>query len=104
MAFDQLVSERMTQSKNILSTKESEYARQSDRLHNFKRAGACQGVTPEHACIGMWMKHVISIIDMVQDINSGSIGSKNLWDEKLNDAHNYLYLLEGLLNERTWSN
>ena len=98
--FYQLVKDRMTATTNVLISKQKEYSRNDDKLHNFKRAAACQGISNESACVGMWMKHVISIVDLVQDIDKNQHSEMSLWTEKLNDAHNYLYLLEGLINER----
>lgn len=54
--------ELMTGSKN------DEYSRCEDKLHNFKRAGIRRDVPPEEALAGMLEKHLVSIEDMIQDI------------------------------------
>ena len=83
-----------------LNRKAGEYARDEDRLHNFKIAGALQGITPEKALIGMWAKHVVSIVDMVHDLDAGIHHPDETWDEKIRDVINYPVLLFGLIEER----
>lgn len=74
-------------------------AARGDRLHNFKRAAKALQSTPERACISFWMKHVVSILDMVDDLDKGKKNSPAMWNEKIGDAINYLVLLEGLVSE-----
>lgn len=97
--FDVIVEERLEKIREILGKKAEEYAR-GDRLSNFKRAAAAERCTPERALIGMWMKHVISILDMVDDLEMEIVAPAEMWDEKIGDAINYLVLLEGLVRER----
>ena len=87
-------------SRLLAGVKNAEYSRNDDKLHNFKRAGALLGVTPHEALVGMWSKHLVSILDMVNDFAaSGKIPSSATIDEKITDAINYLHLLEGLFRE-----
>ena len=84
----------------LAGVKNTEYNRNDDKLHNFKRAGALLGCTPHEALVGMWSKHLISILDMVNDFAAtGKIPSSCTIDEKFTDAINYLHLLEGLFRE-----
>jgi len=99
--FNKLVSDRCEKIVSILSSKAEEYAR-GDRLSNFKRAAAALECTSERACIGMWMKHIVSVLDMVDDIERGRGWSMQKWEEKIGDAINYLILLEGLVRERVY--
>lgn len=96
--FSDLLENRFTKTRDVLAKKASEYAR-GDRLSNFKRAAGAMGCTPEQALIGMMMKHIVSIIDCVNDKASGKNISTAMWDEKIGDAVNYLHLLEGLIKE-----
>ena len=100
--FNILVDERIQQCINVLVAKDKEYSRNNDRFHNFKKTARIDGETPERALWGIWKKQLVSIIDMVDDLDdpSASLPSLALLDEKFNDNHNYLYLLEGLLRER----
>jgi|SRR5665213_750950 len=97
--FSTLLDLRTWKMKEILGSKAKEYAR-GDRLHNFKRAAHALRCTPERACVSFWIKHVVSILDMVDDLDSGNINTVALWNEKLSDGINYLVLLEGLIMER----
>lgn len=81
---------------HTLSRKAAEYTDGSDRLSNFKKAGALQGMTAEQALFGMLTKHLVSLAEMVAKDET----SLAMWEEKLGDAQNYLYLLEALLIEK----
>lgn len=100
--FNLLVHNRTEKIRAVLATKAAEYAR-GDRLSNFKRAATILRVTPEQAWVGMFAKHLVSILDMVDDVQD-RVGSDTnnlpLWDEKITDAINYLVLLEALVSER----
>lgn len=76
--------------------KAKEYATGGDRLHNFKVAAAVQGISPTAALAGMMAKHTVSVYDMV---GSGEDYPMELWEEKIKDSINYLFLLWALLHE-----
>lgn len=102
--FEGILQFRLEQIKKTLSQKGAEYSR-GDRLSNFKGVAAARKITPEAALVGMWMKHIYSIWDMVDDIpapaREGSYPvSRHQWSEKIGDAINYLILLEALVEER----
>jgi hypothetical protein len=98
--FDDIVKQRLEKIQSLLLKKRAEYAPEGgDRLHNFRRAAAMLNCSPEHALVGMWVKHVISILDIVDDIGR-KVPSLEMIDEKLGDAVNYLILLEAMLKER----
>lgn len=98
--FNAMLSSRLEKSESILGKKAAEYAR-GDRLSNFKRAAAALQCSPEQACINFWMKHVVSILDMVNDIEEVKpSASMEMWEEKIGDAINYLILLEALVKDR----
>lgn len=99
-AFDSIVRLRTKKIARILSHKAKEYAR-GDRLSNFKKAAVAMSCTPEKACAAFWMKHVISINDLVNDIERGDSVDQAMWQEKIGDAINYLVLLEALTIERS---
>jgi len=111
--FDKLLKEIIDRTTTVLSSKSDEYSTESDKLHNFKRAGNMQNCTPEKALVGMATKHFISILDIVDRIEKENqqIGIWNIlnpieWlkrkrlEEKIGDAINYLILLEALIKER----
>ena len=99
--FNELVEKRLTICKVTLSRKKEEYSREEDRLHNFKVAASFEGVTPEMALRGMLTKHVVSLYDIVDDIEFlRKLPSKEMLNEKITDWINYALLLEALIEER----
>ena len=98
--FDQLLNDLFEEKKTVLGAKAGEYATDSDRLHNFKVAAALQGCTPETALIGMWAKHVVSVVDLVKKLENGYHTPMAVWKEKIGDSSNDLDLLMGLLLDR----
>jgi len=99
--FEKLYEGLSQESRSMLVDKAREYARQEDRLHNFKRAGEMMRCTPERALIGFMAKHIVSMLDIADDIDQGHVISMGVSHEKILDGINYLYLLWALLNERS---
>lgn len=92
--------ERMDRlTKSVLCAKAKEYAT-DDRLHNFKFAGSLQRITPEAALGGMMAKHTVCVYDMINGVDSGESYPIEVWEEKIGDSINYLYLLYALVVER----
>lgn len=83
-------------SVDTLMQKAAEYATDGDRLHNFKVAAAVQGISSKEALGGMMAKHTVSVYDM---IGTGAVYPMELWEEKIKDSINYLFLLWALVNE-----
>ena len=98
--FNNLLDERITRTKNVLSNKSKEYSTEQDKLHNFKVAGRRLNCTPERALIGMKEKHSVSISDIIDKLDKGILPTEELINEKIGDEINYWILLEALLKER----
>jgi len=100
--FNKLASSIYEASSKVLQTKSSEYSSDFDRLHNFKRAADFENECPERALRGMLTKHLVSIYDMIEEIDLFNHTTKSLeiWDEKILDALNYFILLRALVAER----
>ena len=113
--FDNVVNECTEIIKKSLKSKAKEYAMENDdRFINFKRGAEVKGTTPEDVLFGYWLKHLVSIFDIIDKItaenkktgliftvNPEGIGiPEEMVDEKIKDAINYLILLKGLLKER----
>jgi hypothetical protein len=97
--FMELAREAAFRCMAILGEKEKEYSQNNeDRLAFFKRAGTDDGVSPEEALWGMLRKQLTSLGMMCRP---AALIPKGVWEEKLTDAHNYLFLLEGLIKERS---
>ena len=94
--FNQYLADMQAISVDTLKSKAAEYATDGDRLHNFKVAAAVQGITPKQALGGMMAKHTVSVYDM---IGTGNTYPLDLWEEKIKDSINYLFLLWALVNE-----
>lgn len=102
--FMRLVDSRYRSCCSVMDRKSVEYSRNDDKLHNFKRAADMLGVTPQAALVGMMAKHLVSILDMEDDLQYRvSMPTSEILAEKMNDTHNYLYLLEALLSEKSKS-
>ena len=63
----------------------------------FKIAAAMQGCSPERALAGMMAKHIVSLYDMCYA--DGETFDMTVWDEKITDTINYLFLLKGIVEE-----
>lgn len=104
-SFNALLDRRLSLIKATLASKAQEYAKDADRLHNFNRAaemlGKQYGWTPVKAMLGMWSKHLVSVIDMANEASEGKIFEPHFIDEKIGDAINYLILMESLLKSMT---
>ncbi len=99
--FKKVVEDRFEYCKKLLyGEKNKEYSRDGDKLHNFKVAARYKGETPEKALWGMWVKHIVSIEDIINDLEKGIVPSYKTLDNKIGDGINYYLLLEGLLVER----
>ncbi len=99
--FNQFLNGQLERIKEILSSKEKEYATESNRLHNFDSAAALLGKTPEEALLGMMTKHIVSMVDLLQHPEKAT---KKLADEKLTDIQNYALLAQFMLYRRTEEN
>lgn len=95
--FTLLVDKRLNHCAQTLVKKGKEYASVTDRLHNFKVAARVNDTTPEKALWGMYTKHLVSVMDLVEYPGDATA---ELIIEKIGDSINYMVLLEALLIER----
>lgn len=93
--FEKVFEAQVQRCRDILVLKAKEYAKE-DRLHNFKQVAHLKGEDPVAAIVGLMAKHTVSIYDMCM---SGDIFPPEVWDEKITDHLNYLFLLKGLIEE-----
>jgi hypothetical protein len=97
--FDEMLERRVQLIRSVLKSKGREYTNsQADRFHNFNRAGNIQQISREKALVGMFTKHLVSILDIVDNIETER-PTYAVIEEKIGDAINYLVLLEGVLKE-----
>lgn len=84
--------------REVLQRKAKEYSRDgADRLKAFKAAAVLQHATPEQALAGMLAKHMVSLYDMC--FADGEDFNTSVWDEKITDSLNYLFLLGAIRKE-----
>jgi len=96
--FNLVFEKQVIRCGEILQRKAKEYTGDSpDRLSAFKVAAAMQGCGPERALAGMMAKHIVSIYDMCYA--EGETYDIAVWDEKITDTLNYLFLLKGIVEE-----
>lgn len=100
--FNEIINDRLKKIVLTLRAKGKEYAYNDDRLHNFKRAAEMLRCSHEKALMGMLAKHMVSIMDMVDEVEAAGDNPypMKLWEEKLGDAINYLILLEAIVKEK----
>lgn len=105
--FNAMVRAAINSCLQTLTTKNKEYGKKNDKLHNFKVAARKKNITPEQALAGFKLKHDVSIDDIIDDtalLNSDDFkkkyGDGRLIEEKIGDEINYFLLLKGLLYER----
>jgi hypothetical protein len=94
----------------MIGSKNVEYSRGGDKLHNFKKAGRIDSESPERALWGMFKKHLVSVQDIVNDIENEyrrldpdsyiKLPEPLILAEKITDSINYFVLLEALITER----
>ena len=99
--FEAVVNGRLEKIKRVLIEKAKEYATEGNRFHNFDVAARLRNTTREKALEGMWLKHLVSVLDLISwcDGQEERI-TLPLINEKIGDCINYLILLEGMLIER----
>ena len=97
--FDKVLERRLELIKKVLANKRAEYTVGDDRVHNFHRAAEMLRTTRSKALVGMWAKHLVSILDIVDGVSIGSIPSIEMIEEKIGDTVNYAILLEAMLKE-----
>ena len=97
--FNKIVAARMAWCNKTLCAKGDEYARDGDRLWNFKAAGRKRNQHPAQALAGMEVKHDVSVDDIIDGLAQGIVPPKEMVAEKIGDSINYLLLLEGLIEE-----
>lgn len=98
--FDSVLNNALERTQKVLGVKAKEYVRNGDRLHNFNRGSDITGESREKVLRGFMLKHLISIFDIIDDLEEGKLPSREVVDEKFGDAVNYFVLLEASFVDR----
>lgn len=83
-----------------LAGKQGEYSHPDNGFHNFDRAAAALGQTPEMVLVGFAAKHLVSVLDIVDGLEGGRVPTPALWNEKAGDFIAYLALLDAMMQTR----
>jgi hypothetical protein len=97
--ISKVVEPRMAHCKVVLEAKGQEYVREGDNAYNFKRAAAIRGVNVFTALDGMFNKHLVSMLDLMDGAKEGNLPEPKMLDAKVTDLINYVLLWEGLVYE-----
>jgi hypothetical protein len=98
--FNKLVQERILKVEKVLFDKSAEYSTDEDKLHNFNKGAYMTRKTRESVLFGFLLKHIISVTDIIENLDKQIVPSNELIDEKIGDCINYFILLEACLKER----
>jgi hypothetical protein len=98
--FDALVLNRCIKVKETLVEKGKEYRRNNDPLHNFRVGARVFNSTEEKVLWGFALKHYISFLDILNDMEAGNLPKEEVVDEKIGDLINYLILCEASIKEK----
>ena len=100
--LEAVFEEQVQRCHEVLLQKGKEYTPdEADRFSSFKSAAVLQHTTQANALLCMLSKHIVSLFDM------GYVGTERydmaVWDEKITDALNYLFILTAILKEEKQS-
>jgi hypothetical protein len=98
--FEKVVTDTLSELKELLIVKGKEYRRNDNVYHNFDQGAKIKGITPEKVLDGFLLKHEISIADMTNDLDKGIMPSKEKVEEKFNDNIIYLLIKKAMILNR----
>lgn len=98
--FDQILEDRIRKIRLSLLIKGKEYRRNNDPLHNFNRGAKLSGQSREKVLWGFALKHHVSFLDMLDDMDAGKFPKIETVDEKIGDLINYLILCEASIKDK----
>lgn len=98
--LETVFDEQVQRCREVLLKKGREYTPdEAVRFSSFETAAKLQHTTQEKALAGMLAKHIVSLFDMC---SAGAEHFDNtVWDEKITDSLNYLFLLKAIVKEET---
>ena len=97
--FNQLIEEQLNYCKELLSSKNDEYAQKTDKLSNFRQSSSLLGMCAAEVAFCYDTKHIASIQKIVHEISQGKFPTKELWREKITDYINYGLLINACVME-----
>lgn len=99
--FEEVITNRINYIQDLLITKSKEYVGEKSKFHNFDRAASLTGDCREKILWGYLLKHIVSIQDIINDINTtGTLPSKEKLSEKISDFTLYGLILEASIENK----
>jgi ASC-1-like (ASCH) protein len=98
--FQEVLQQRLKKIEQTLGQKAKEYAAEGDKLHNFNVGARMTGQIREKVLWGFALKHYISFMDILDDMELGKLPSEAMVDEKIGDLINYLVLVEASIKDK----
>ncbi len=95
--YANIIADRLALTEEVMGFKQKEYVKENNVFHNFEKAARLNGGTKEEALKGMWLKHIVSVLDFI-DHPSIDLSIEKV-REKIGDSINYLIILEVMLVE-----
>jgi hypothetical protein len=100
MEFDEIITTTLRDIESLLVVKGKEYVRGNNPFHNFDVAAKMNNVSAPDALHGMLTKHLVSYLDMLDDIKHFKQIEDKVVEEKFNDIITYFLLQKALIKER----
>ena len=98
--FQRVLTQRLQKIEQTLGQKAKEYAVKGDKLHNFNVGARITGQIREKVLWGFALKHYISFLDILDNVEKGKLPTEEMVDQKIGDLINYLVLVEASLKDR----
>ena len=98
--FEKAINDYLHIIKANLLNKAVEYAPEADRLANFNKGSNITGEIREKVLFGFALKHLVSIMDMIEDIEKGELPTNNKASEKIGDLGTYMAILYACIQDR----
>jgi len=103
--FEFLFDYTQKRKATVLGLKANEYASDNDRMHNFREIAKIMRMHELDVVKALLGKHLVSVIDMIEDIKNGVVFTIEYIDEKVGDLDNYTSpLLEYMIREHNYNN
>lgn len=91
--FKQLFEERVQKCRQVLVKKAQEYSSDDDKMRNFNVVARMLNMKPYQVAFLFMMKHFESLYEIIMN---GKEVSPEMWDEKMGDTLNYLFLIDAM--------
>lgn len=98
--FEKAIKRHISIIEGNLLDKAREYASDVDRLHNFTQGARIENQVTERVIWGIALKHLISVKDIIHNIENGIVPTQEFLDEKLGDWATYMALLYASIQDK----